>query len=97
MCLKNIVENALVHGKHPIKVELTIKKDLLFCKIYDGGEHSYSTLEELMKSKHSNASQSLGLGMGLSIVKKIIKEMGGDLMYQKSPKCLILQLPQGKK
>ena len=72
MCLKNIVENALQHGKAPVNVTLKIKDHLLIVEVSDEGVFQ-------------KTSQSSGLGLGLKLVEKIITEMKGKIEIQKTP------------
>ena len=72
MCLKNIVENALQHGKAPVKIALTEMDQFLNVEVSDQGIFQ-------------ETSQSSGLGLGLKLVEKIVTEMRGKIDIQKNP------------
>lgn len=89
ICVKNLVENALFHGKKPVRVELMLQQDILTLKVIDHGENNYKTLDEILLFDRIGKS-STGLGLGLSIVQKIMKEMEGRLTYSAGPTTFTL-------
>jgi hypothetical protein len=95
ICVRNLIENAFKYGKPPVKVKLGMLKNYLKLDIIDSGSLEYSTLEEILKSRRSTGHNE-GLGMGLTIVKKIIQEMGGQLTYSNQPTVFSLSLRNNK-
>lgn len=82
ICVKNLVENALFHGMPPVEVRLESKEDGILLSVIDQGICPYKNLEELLSSDR-RGKNAQGLGLGMSIVKKIMKEMDGKLIYIK--------------
>ncbi len=91
ICLKNLIENALKHGKAPVSISLSLENDFLKVEVMDQGSVLGDSLEELMDNEGIKSDHS-GLGMGLSIVNKIMKEMGGKLSYTAKPTVFSLTL-----
>lgn len=95
ICVKNLVENALYHGKRPVTLELVLHQEMLTLKVIDHGVSSYKTLDEILLSDRTGKN-STGLGLGLSIVQKIMKEMDGRLAYSSEPTTFTLFLRNKK-
>lgn len=95
ICVKNLVENALLHGKAPVRVELIMNDDSLTLTVIDHGFSTYKTLDEMLSSDRKGKN-STGLGLGLSIVQKIMKEMDGRLSYSILPTTFTLFLRNKK-
>lgn len=75
ICLKNIIENAINHGAKPFEVRAVNEGKFLKIEVTDHGKY------------HSERKDrpSSGLGMGLSIVEKIMTEMKGKLTVSLNP------------
>lgn len=84
ICFKNIIENAINHGAKPIMVDVEMEDKFLRIDIIDHGKYS---------SERKDA-QSNGLGMGLSIVEKIMVEMKGKITVTQNPTIFSLYLRQ---
>lgn len=95
ICVKNLVENALYHGKNPVKVRLETTDEALTLTVVDAGNCPYKNLEALLSADRSK-KPSAGLGLGMSIVQKIMKEMDGKLSYQQTPTTFALFLRNKK-
>ena len=95
ICVKNLIENAIFHGKAPVKVELTVNGDSLILRVADHGFSTYKTLEEMLSSDRKGKN-STGLGLGLNIVQKIMNEMDGRLTYTAHPTTFTLFLRNKK-
>lgn len=95
ICVKNLVENALYHGKSPVVVRLESSSEALTLTVIDQGFCPYKNLDELLSADRSK-KPSAGLGLGMSIVQKIMKEMDGKLSYSQTPTTFSLFLRNKK-
>lgn len=75
ICLKNLIENAIHHGALPVKIISRIDGEYFRIDVIDAGEFN------LKKKNQINS----GLGLGLSLVEKIMIEMKGELLSSTSP------------
>lgn len=91
ICVKNLLENALHHGQRPVMVSWIISDEGLTLNVVDRGECLYKNLDEILNSDRTGKN-SRGLGLGMSIVQKIMQEMGGKLSYQQNPTTFSLFL-----
>ncbi len=82
MCVMNLIDNALRYGKPPIEIELAQDEHCYKITIRDHGSIPYMNIKELLKARHDN---SKGLGLGIIIVNKTLKEMGAKLTLNSSP------------
>lgn len=91
ICLKNLIENAFVHGVAPVAVMLSADKEFLRIDVSNGGACDYTTLAAMMNSDRVGKNSS-GLGLGLSIVQRIITEMNGKITFSNNPTTFSLFL-----
>lgn len=84
--LTNLINNSMdeiKHTSHPwIKIDSEIKDDKIIICVTDSGhgireEH----VDRIFDPFYSTKGSAEGTGLGLSISKKIMKEHGGDLVY----------------
>ncbi|OFZ39394.1 MAG: hypothetical protein A2504_11680 [Bdellovibrionales bacterium RIFOXYD12_FULL_39_22] len=94
ICIKNLIENAKTHGRPPINIKLNLKKaeKSLIIAISDSGECEFSTLDKLT-AEFVKGSHSEGSGLGLNIVYKTVKNLGGILTFSNRPTTFTIQLP----
>jgi hypothetical protein len=92
IALKNLLENALAHGEKPIRVTIAKGPKNVKISISDLGECQFNSISE-MKTEFVKGNKSSGTGLGLNIVYKIMKEMGGDIAFNKNPTTFTLILP----
>ena len=86
--LKNLIQNAVIHGM-ATKVDIQVKGTCLVLG-HNGGKFE-GELEKLGKLfyRHSASSRS---GVGLYLVKQLMKNMGGDLVFSLDNEKLITKL-----
>jgi hypothetical protein len=95
VCVKNLVENALQHGKPPVSVSVDILGKELVIAVEDHGEWSFASLSEA-KAPFTKSASSQGLGLGLTIVGKVLLAMNGQLEFLNHPTRLCLRLEEPK-
>ena len=78
-----------------MNVSLNSLHDALELTVVDYGTCPYKNLDEITRSDRKNKNSS-GLGLGVSIVQKIMKEMGGKLLYTQTPTTFTLFLRNKK-
>ncbi len=84
VCVKNLIENAILHGQSPVKLSVASTKRGVEVAVEDSGVCEFENLEE-MTQEFKKGTKSEGTGLGLNIVMKIVKEMGSKLEFQKNP------------
>lgn len=89
MCIMNLIDNAIRYGVDPISITVNIDGQVQI-KIQDQGQIAYQNIKELLRAKHKN---SKGLGLGLIIVNKTLKEMGAKLLLSTNPTTFTILLP----
>ena len=92
IALKNLLENALAHGEKPVKVTLEKGPKTVKINIIDSGSCQFKSIGE-MRTEFVKGNKSSGTGLGLNIVFKIMKEMGGYLAFDKNPTKFTLIIP----
>ena len=92
VCLKNLVENGIKHGHGPVTVKANATDATVRIEISDGGNCVFDDLDEMVRP-FARSEGSTGLGLGLSIVERAIREMGGHLRFHKSPTTFTITLP----
>lgn len=96
ICLKNILENALSHGSEKRQVFLKYIPGQLDIIVQDEGVCSFKTLEE-MSSPFIRGPKSSGTGLGLNIVRSVLRDLGGELLFESSPTRFTLRLKNKKR
>lgn len=90
--LSNLINNAVKHGARAtlIGVELNYNKENIFVDVYDNGvgipkddiDYIFDRLYTVEKSRKLNIKSS---GLGLTIVKKLVKSLGGTISVSSIP------------
>jgi signal transduction histidine kinase len=93
MCLKNLFKNAQKYGVAPIQLKVISRgvKEVGFAVI-DQGQLELSTLKGFL-SPFQRQSKEEGLGLGLTLVNRIAKKMGGRLEVKARPTTFCLWMP----
>lgn len=90
--LKLLVENALDHGVKPVQVSTQVTGKTISVSVKDAGKIEKS-LQDLTEAFHKG-KESQGMGLGLFMVQKITKELGGRLKIKPNPTEFILEWEQ---
>jgi hypothetical protein len=77
ICIKNLVENALMHGKKPVRVLVQQSQTSWSIEVQDQGQAAFNP-----KIK---GEQSSGFGLGLQIVQRILPSIHGELKFEFQP------------
>lgn len=91
ICIKNLIDNAFIHGLKPVEVQLNCEPHVLSISVSDSGTNPDLDLEDLMKP-FSKGSTSPGLGLGLTIVLQVLSTMKAKLHYKPSPSTFTITL-----
>ena len=85
----NLLDNALKYAGQGKFIEFVLKKEDAFIvlKICDDGpgipkEHQHRIFDKFHRIDNSLTSQQPGSGLGLSIAQQIMKDLGGDLLFE---------------
>lgn len=89
---RNLVENATRHGTPPVTVTWTIDGDDLVLRVADRGETPKLSLRRAI-APHERDADSPGLGLGLAIVDRIARLLGGRLLHEPTPTVFELRVP----
>ncbi len=95
ICVRNLIENAIKHGEQPIEVALKKVSGQLEIKIQDSGKVKDVNMGRLTGA-FVKGNKSEGMGLGLNIVNKAIKDLGGKLILEKDPTRFYLRIKEGK-
>jgi signal transduction histidine kinase len=84
--VRNLVENALRHGKAPVGVSVTREAGHTALRVSDHGNgipgsETEAVFEPFHRGRHAKAT---GTGLGLSLVRKIARHHGGDAHIEKN-------------
>ena len=90
--LANLINNALKYGSHAteIGIDLSYDKDTIYISIWDNGPgipkedlpYIFDRLYTVEKSRKLNLKSS---GLGLTIVKKLVESLGGNIFVSSIP------------
>jgi len=92
VCVTNLIDNALNHGVGPVVVRARFDGPMLLVAVADQGQLPGFDLERQVRP-FAKSRTSKGLGLGLTIVKKIAVVLGGKLQYDGPPTQFGLLLP----
>jgi two-component system sensor histidine kinase QseC len=78
--LRNLLENAIRHGKGAVTVSLKRRNsDAAVLEVGDEGEAvAPPAAERLFERFHKGVQSSAGAGLGLAIVRRLLRNLGGD-------------------
>jgi signal transduction histidine kinase len=91
VCIRNLVDNALEHGRPPVVVRVRADAKAVRCSVTDAGRPAFASLQELARP-FAKSGSSRGLGLGLTITRHTIRAMGGELTFRPDPSTFTLSM-----
>ena len=94
--LRNLLENALVHGRGPIQVSGTMYRgddgaEQVAVTVADSGMKLSAAEREVMFERFRKADPgSSGSGLGLAIVREVVRSHGGTAQFLTGPETVVL-------
>lgn len=81
IALRNLVENALGHGKKPVEVRITAESDIVAIRVSDSGRGIAVAEREkvFLPFYRSGSATNHGYGLGLYMTKKLVESMRGKI------------------
>jgi signal transduction histidine kinase len=92
ICVRNLMANAVVHGKPPVIVKTELVDEVLRISVTDHGQCEFGSLSDLT-APFKKGRGSRGLGLGLSIVQDAVRILGGKLDFKREPTSFALMIP----
>lgn len=92
VAVRNLVENAARHGVPPVAVTWEIAGESLVVRVSDGGTSPGFSLARAV-APYDRDPKSPGLGLGLAIVDRIARLLGGRLSHAPAPTTFELRVP----
>ncbi len=100
----NLLQNAAKYGGDRIRVHLAQQENQVTLRVEDNGPGIPDTAKEhifepFYRVDRSRSRRIGGNGLGLSIVRRIARQYGGDATVEDSPlggACLVIHLPLSK-
>lgn len=89
LALDNLLRNASQHGRAPVRVSTHWQAGRLVLTVSDGGELPDYRLAKLLR----RGARIDGLGLGLTIVRHLLRRLGGRLALSGPPTTFTLTLP----
>lgn len=95
LCVRNLLRNALVHGKKPVVLKALVTSKNVHIFVEDSGTGAIPQLTTLVRPFHKGGT-SEGLGLGLAIVSKVVSGMRGSLRLGQNPTRFEIIFNRGK-
>jgi signal transduction histidine kinase len=84
VAIKNLIDNALAHGRPPVRVHVARERTSLAIEVVDAGDTRGVRLGTLTAAFRKGEG-STGLGLGLAIVAQVARALGGRLEHRADP------------
>lgn len=95
VCVRNLVDNALTHGKAPVEVRAVVQDGVLSITVSDQGMIPKKELLRYLRPFARHYSHE-NLGLGLSLVRTIVEQMGGGFEVKACPTAMIIRLENAR-
>jgi PAS domain S-box-containing protein len=80
--LDNLLDNAVRHGSPPLAVVAQADDDEVVLRVSDSGPGVPDDLVPRLFSRHATSGAAGGSGLGLYLVREIVRGHGGDVVYE---------------
>ncbi|HJQ43567.1 MAG TPA: PAS domain-containing sensor histidine kinase, partial [Jatrophihabitantaceae bacterium] len=80
--VENLLDNARRHGQPPIEVRARALGDQIEVVVTDSGPGVAPDMRERLFSRFATGSSGVGTGLGLYIVRELVRAHGGDAWYE---------------
>lgn len=88
--IRNVLENALFHGRGTIGVAMHQQGDSIYVHVTDAGPGLNALQREQMFVRfHKGVQSSRGAGLGLAITRQILRNAGGDARFVEADCCVM--------
>jgi len=97
--LDNLITNALRHGAAPVTVRGVELDDRVEISVSDSGSGVPRQVQDRLFERFASGTPSTGTGLGLFIVRELVRAHGGDARYEVDPQgrpTFVLALPKVK-
>ena len=84
--LRNLLENAAVHGRGHIGVQGTQQDGLALIEVSDEGT---APVDDTLFERFRKSGASAGSGLGLAIVREVARSHGGDAAFVSGGACRV--------
>ena len=95
--LDNLVDNAVRHGAGPVGMAADVRDDHVEVRVTDAGPGVPAELVPRLFDRFATAGATSGTGLGLYLVREIVRHHGGEVRYQPpeagSPTTFAITLP----
>ena len=98
VALRNLVANALQHGRPPVLVTLSERHHVLELTVADAGGGVPEDLRERVFDRFARGDEARhggGSGLGLAIARENVRLQGGELSLSPDGRTFVLLLPHG--
>jgi PAS domain S-box-containing protein len=90
--LNNLVGNAVVHGRDPIRVVAKQEGDHALLVVSDAGDGVPAELRDRLFERFATRTGGQGTGLGLHIVRELARAQGGDATYAARDNAFVVRL-----
>ncbi|QUJ70186.1 DUF3404 domain-containing protein (plasmid) [Photobacterium sp. GJ3] len=86
VCLDNLLRNAFIHGQPPVTLRASIESNRVWIEVCDQGQSPF-------RWSFARSPSVAGMGVGLMIVRRLMRRFGGRLIHRRHPTRYRLELP----
>lgn len=94
LAIRNVIRNAVVHGKAPRSVKAVIETRAVVVTVSDAGELPRELVRTLGRAVVVSRRAD-GLGLGLHLASQALRAVGGRLEVSRSPTRFTIRIPRG--